>query len=65
MGLEYLNQTISSAYVTYEACRRAYLVLDELQIPELIDQERLICRVEERSGQHPLESPGDFIVVHQ
>jgi len=65
MGLECLNQTDLSAYATITAEDLAHLMLDELQIPELIDQERLICRVEERSGQHPLESPGDFIVVHQ
>jgi hypothetical protein len=65
MGLEYPDQTNLSAYVTSAANELAYLMLDELQVPELIDQERLVCRMEEGSGQHPLESHGDFIVVHQ
>jgi hypothetical protein len=65
MGLEYLDQTGLSAYVTLAVDDLAYLVLNKLQIPELVDQERLVRRVEEGSDQHPLESPGDFIVVHQ
>jgi hypothetical protein len=65
MELEYPDRTNSSAYVTFNVDDLAHLMLDELQVPELIDQERLVCRMEEGSGQHPLESPGDFIVVHQ
>jgi hypothetical protein len=40
-------------------------MLNELQVSEFIDQERLVSRMEEGSGQHPLESPGDLIVIHQ
>ena len=65
MGLECLGQTNSSAYIASTGVDLAYLMLDELQVSELIDQERLICRMEEGSGQHPLESPRYFIVVHQ
>ena len=65
MGLGYLDRTYSSAYIIFREIVKAYLVLDELQVPELINQERLIRRVEEGSSQHPLKGPGDFIVVHQ
>ena len=65
MELEYRDQTNSSARAKTWRPAAAYLMLDELQVPELIDQERLVCRMEEGSGQHPLESPWDFIVVHQ
>jgi hypothetical protein len=65
MELGYLDQTNPSAHVTSAANELAYLMLDELQVSKLIDQERLVCRMEEGSGQHPLESPWDFIVVHQ
>jgi len=65
MGLEYLDQTYLSANVALAVYELAYLMLNELQIPKLVDQERLIRRVEEGSSQHPLKGPGDFIVVHQ
>jgi hypothetical protein len=38
MGLECLDQTISSAYITSTSGELAYLMLNELQVSKLIDQ---------------------------
>jgi hypothetical protein len=45
--------------------KAAHLVLDQLQVPQLVDEQSLVRRMEKGSGQHPLEALGDVVIVHQ
>lgn len=40
-------------------------MLDQLQISQLIHQQRLVRSMEERCSKHPLEALGDVVIVHQ
>lgn len=67
-GLVYPNQTAKDAQAVSTTHRKicsTHLVLDELQISQLIHQQRFITSMEERGSLHPFQTMGDSVVVHQ
>ena len=43
----------------------AKLALHELQVPQLVDEERLVRGMEEGERLHPLQPVRDAVIVHQ